>query len=147
VGEGTFMDLAEMARRIRAGDKGELDSFKRLLAAENDLGALKKIAAANWQEDEISIPVYERILEINPNDDEALGSLGLVKYLIGGDTEAAQCLEKARKINPEGLEVLTLQAALEKRPDEKLKIYRKMLELDPTNRVALHNLARLQKEQ
>jgi tetratricopeptide (TPR) repeat protein len=60
--------------------------------------------------------------------------------------EAAQCLEKARKINPDGIEVLTLQAALEKRPDEQLKIYKKMLQLDPTNRVALHNLARLQNE-
>ena len=141
------MDLVELAGKIRAGDKSELDQFKRLLVAENDLGTLKKVAAANWQEDEISIPVYERILEINPKDDEALGSLGLVKYLIGEDTEASECLEKARKINPEGLEVLTLQAALEKRPDEKVKIYRKMLQLDPTNRVALHNLARLQKEQ
>jgi hypothetical protein len=64
-----------------------------------------------------------------------------VKYLIGEDAEAAQYLEKARKINPEGIEVLTLQAALEKRPGEKLRIYRKMLEIDPTNRVALDNLA------
>ena len=64
-----------------------------------------------------------------------------MKYLIGEDAEAAQYLEKARKINPEGIEVLTLQAALEKRPGEKLRIYRKMLEIDPTNRVALDNLA------
>lgn len=140
------MGLAELARRVREGHKGEIDQLRRLLAAENDLGVLKKVAAANWQEDEISIPIYERILAINPEDDEALSSLGLVKYLIGEDEEAAQCLEKARKINPGGLEVLTLQAALENRPDEQLKIYKKMLELDPTNRVALDNLARLQKE-
>ena len=141
------MNLTELARRIRAGDKGELDEFKRLLAAENDLGALKEFADAHWQEDEISIPIYERFLEINPENDQALGSLGLVKYFIGEDVEAAQYLEKARKINPEGIEVLTLKAALEKRPDEKLRIYKKMLELDPTNPVALHNLARSQKEQ
>jgi tetratricopeptide (TPR) repeat protein len=138
------MNLNELARRIKAGDKGELSEFKRLLAVENDLEALKQFADAHWQEDEISVPIYERFLEINPENDQALGSLGLVKYFIGEDVEAAQYLEKARKINPEGIEVLTLQAALEKRPDEKLRIYKKILELDPTNQVALHNLARSQ---
>lgn len=140
------MDLAELARRVREGNRGELDQFKRLLAAEDDLGAFRKFADAHWQEDEISIPVYTRVLEVNPQDDKAWGSLGLVNLLIGEDEEAAHCLERARKINPEGIEVLTLQAALEKRPDEELKIYTRMLELDPTNRVALDNLARLRQK-
>ena len=140
------MDLTELVRKIKEGDRSELDQFRRLVAVENDLEELKKFADDHWQEDEISIPIYERFLEVNPENDQALGSLGLVKYLIGEDAEAAQHLEKARKINPEGIEVLTLQAALEKRPDEKLKTYRKMLELDPTNRVALHNLARSQEQ-
>lgn len=146
MGEGSFMNVVEVVSKVREGDSGKLDQFKRLLSAEDDLRVLKSIAVANWQEDEISIPVYERILAINPQDDEALGALGLVKYLIGEDVEATQCLERARKINPGGLEVLTLQAALENRPDEQVKIYRKMLELDPANRVALDNLSRLQKQ-
>jgi hypothetical protein len=54
---------------------------------------------------------------------------------------------QARAINPSGLQVLTLHAALEKRPDEQLRIYKRMLELDPSNRVALQNLARFQKGQ
>ena len=141
------MDLIQTARQIVEGDKSQLTRFRELLALETDVRALKKVGAAHMQEDHVSIPVYQRILEINPEDDEALASLGLVKYLIGEDAEASQCLEKARRINPEGLQVLTLQAAFEKRPDEQLKIYKKMLELDPTNRVALQNLARLQKEQ
>jgi hypothetical protein len=65
---------------------------------------------------------------------------------MGLDSEAAQYLEKARKIDPEGPEVLTFQSALEKRPSENSKIYRKMLELDSTNRVALHNLAASQEQ-
>jgi hypothetical protein len=48
---------------------------------------------------------------------------------MGEDSEAAH--------NPEGVEVLTLQTAFEKRPAEKLKICRRMLELDSTNRIAL----------
>ena len=140
------MDLAELAGKIRRGDSSENDRFNRLLAVENDVRVLKKIGESNLQEDQISIPVYERILELNPNDDETLASLGLVKYLIGEDDEASQYLERARRINPEGLHVLTLQAALEKRPDEQVTLYRKMLQLDPTNRVALQNLARLQKQ-
>jgi hypothetical protein len=63
---------------------------------------------------------------------------------MGLDSEAAQYIEKARKIDPEGLEVLTFQTALEKRPFENRKIYRKML--DSANRVALHNLARSQEQ-
>jgi len=140
------MDLTELVRKVREGDRSELDQFRRLLAVEKDLGAFKEFADAHWQEDEISIPIYERFLEVNPLSAQVLATLGLVKLLIGEDSEAAQYFEKARKINPEGLEVLTLQAALEKRPDEKLKTYRKMLELDPTNRVALHNLARSQEQ-
>jgi tetratricopeptide (TPR) repeat protein len=140
------MDLTELARKIRAGDRSELDQFKRFVAVANDLTELRKFADAHWQEDEISVPVYERILELDAEDHKALGSLGLVKYLIGQDEEASRCLDRARKINPEGIEVLTLQAALEKQPDEKLKIYRKMLAVDPANQVALENLARLQKQ-
>jgi tetratricopeptide (TPR) repeat protein len=140
------MDLARLARKIRAGDRSELEQFKRLVAAANDFTELRKFADAHWQEDEISIPVYERILEVDPEEHKALGSLGLVKYLIGEDEEAARYLDRARKINPEGIEVLTLQAALEERPEEKLQIYRKMLAVDPANQVALENLARLQKE-
>jgi len=140
------MDLTELVRKIKEGDRSELDQFRRMVAVENDLGELKKFADDHWQEDEISIPIYERFLEVNPENDQALSSLGLVKYLIGEDAEAAQYLEKARKINPDGIEVLTLQAALEKRPDEKLRTYRKMLELDPTNRVALDNLANSRRE-
>jgi tetratricopeptide (TPR) repeat protein len=112
------MDLTELVRKVKEGDRSELDQFRRLVAVENDLGALKRFADDHWQEDEISIPIYERFLEVNPENDQALSSLGLVKYLIGEDAEAAQYLEKARKINPEGIEVLTLQAALEKRTDE-----------------------------
>jgi tetratricopeptide (TPR) repeat protein len=138
--------LTDLVRKVREGDRSELDQLRQLLAVETDLSALKKFADAHWQENEISIPIYERFLQLNPENDQALSSLGLVKYLIGEDEEAAQCLENARKINPEGIEVLTLQAALEKKPDEKLRIYRKMLELDPTNRVALDNLARSRRE-
>ena len=86
------MDLVELVGKIRRGDRTEVDRFKRLLAGENDVKALKKIGAANWQEDQISIPVFERILELNPEDDETLASLGLVKYLIGEDAEASHCL-------------------------------------------------------
>jgi tetratricopeptide (TPR) repeat protein len=140
------MDLTELARKIREGDRRQLDHFKRFLAAEHDVSALRKFADSHWQEDEVSIPVYKRVLELNSEDDRAWGSLGLVKLLIGEDAEAVQCLERARRINPDGIEVLTLQAALEHRRDEQLKIYKKMLELDPNNRVALDNLARLQNE-
>ena len=138
--------MTELARKIREGNRRQLDDFKRLVAGEHDVSALREFADSHWQEDEISIPVYKRVLELNPEDDKAWSYLGLVKLLIGEDAEAVQCLERARKINPDGIEVLTLQAALEKRRDEQLKIYKKMLEQDPTNRVALANLARLQNE-
>ena len=141
------MDLAALARKIREGDRQELERFKRSLATERDIRTYREFADAHWQEDEISIPVYKRVLELIPEDDKAWASLGLVKLLIGEDAEAAQCLESARSINPDGLQVLTLRAALEKRPAEQMKIYRKMLELDPTNRVALDNLDRLKTEQ
>jgi tetratricopeptide (TPR) repeat protein len=138
------MDLAELARRVREGDKSKLDRYKELVASQGDVELLKQVANSNWQEDEISIPAYERALQINPNQAEILASLGLIKYLIGEDAEAFQCLEKARRISLEGLQVLTLQAAFEKRPEEQVKLYRKMLQLDPSNRVALQNLERLE---
>src|SRR5437764_14272240 len=137
------MEIIELARRIREGDKSQMDSYRQMVAAENDTGVLREIGDANWQEDAISIPAYVRILEMNPEDAEILAALGLVKYLIGEDVEALQYLQKAKRIRPNGLKVMTLQAALEKRPDEQFKIYQKMLEIDPTNRIALQNLDRL----
>ena len=143
----SVMDLVELARRVREGDKIKLDRYKELVASQDDVELLKQVADSNWQEDEISIPAYERALQINPNQAEILASLGLIKYLIGEDAEAFQCLEKARRISPEGLQVLTLQAAFEKRPEKQVKLYRKMLQLDPSNRVALQNLERLEASQ
>lgn len=143
----SVMDLVELARRVREGDKSKLDRYKELVASQDDVELLKQVADSNWQEDEISIPAYERALQINPNQAEILASLGLIKYLIGEDAEAFQCLEKARRISPEGLQVLTLQAAFEKRPEKQVKLYRKMLQLDPSNRVALQNLERLEASQ
>jgi hypothetical protein len=60
-----------VVRRVRVGDRSELNQLKRLLAVESDLAALKTFADAHSQEDEISIPIYERFLET----DQALGSL------------------------------------------------------------------------
>ena len=89
--------------------------------------------------------MYERALELAPEDVATISALGFLEFLDGEDDAAHAQLERARLIDGNAVPVLTLEAALARTTDEKVSLYRRILEMDPTNRIARAQLARLQK--
>lgn len=68
-------------------------------------------------------------------------SLGIHLFQDGEDQEAASWLERARKLSPDAIEVLELEASLERDPKRKREVYEAILKKDPTHQVAKQNLA------
>jgi tetratricopeptide (TPR) repeat protein len=104
---------------------------------------LRKLAQSFYAEPEVSVPAFERLLELAPEDLVARVELGFVYFLMGEDGEAARQLEKARVLDPEHVQVLTLEAALARDSAEKIRLYRRILQKDPRNEVALGKLNEL----
>lgn len=92
---------------------------------------------------EVSIPLSERILELNPSDVDAIVALGFLFWLDGEDDKAWEQVKRARNINVEHVGALTLQAALTKDRNAQVRMYEKVLEIDPSNEVAQGNLKTL----
>lgn len=107
---------------------------------------LRKLAESFYAEPEVSIPTFERLLELTPEDLGVRVELGFVYFLMGEDEEANRQLEKARALDPEHVHVLSLEAALTRDSAEKIRLYRRILQKDPRHEVArskLHELGAL----
>jgi tetratricopeptide (TPR) repeat protein len=107
---------------------------------------LRKLAEGFYAEPEVSVPTLERLIELAPEDLVVRVELGFVYFLMGEDGEANRQLAKARALDPEHVQVLTLEAALARDPTEKIRLYRLILQKDPQHEVArskLHELGAL----
>lgn len=136
--------LEHLARRLleTGGSEGER-ALHEALRRVSEPAELRKLAESFYAEPEVSVPTLERLLELAPEDLRARVELGFVYFLQGEDEEANRQLEKARALDPEHVQVLTLEAALAGDPAEKIRLYRRILQKDPQNAVArgkLHEL-------
>jgi tetratricopeptide (TPR) repeat protein len=62
------------------------------------------LAGVLWNLDknpEAAVPLLERAIELNPVDDQARDSMGVVLYALGRLDEAAAYFREALRINPE----------------------------------------------
>jgi len=134
--------LRAQAERRLAGEISE-EQFRAEIAAEEDLELLKSIAEELTPHTEVSIPIYQRVLEAEPGDPGTWVDLGFVYWLCGQDDDARSCLAQAYRLDPGHLKALLLDAALERDPREKRRLYERVLEKDPENQVARANLAEL----
>lgn len=116
------------------------EQFRIEISTVTDVGLLRSLAEEFTPHSEISIPAYQRILEINPGDPDALVDLGFVYWLCGEDDEARDCLGRAYGLDPEHEKALLLDAALEPDSRRKRTLYERALERDPANQVAIANL-------
>jgi hypothetical protein len=114
-----------------------------MLGGVTEVRALRDLAERYTPHSEVSGPVYERILQLDARDVGAIASLGFVRFLDGDDDLARQQIEAGKAIDPENVEILTLEAALSRDRQTKVSLYRKILEKDPLNRVAIENLREL----
>jgi tetratricopeptide (TPR) repeat protein len=92
--------LSEGARRVensRAEEEWrnralEMDTTGRLVGRANALAAGKRLEEA--------IPLYRRILEIEPENDTARTNLGIALWTLGRKIEARETLEEAVRVTP-----------------------------------------------
>ena len=109
-----------------------------------DIEGLRKLADQYTPHIEVSIPINERILELNPDDVDTIVALGFLFWLDGEDGQAWKQVERAKKINAGHVGALTLEAALTKDRNTKVRLYERVLEIDTGNRVARENLKELE---
>ncbi|RYZ41269.1 MAG: hypothetical protein EOO71_12740 [Myxococcaceae bacterium] len=140
----TISQLETLARRrLETDEPGVEQALRAALAQVRDAEQLRALAERFYAEPEVSVPTFERLLAVCPEDVVARVQFGFVYFLMGDDEVAARQLEAARAIEPEHLQVLTLEAALSADPADKVRIYRRILEKDPRNELAREKLREL----
>jgi hypothetical protein len=129
--------LEHLAKQVLApgGAKAER-AFHDTLRHVSDLAGLRVLAGKFYAEPEISVPTYERLLELSPEDLLARVELGFIHFLLGDDGEAGRQLVMAQALDPDHVQVLTLEAALAREPAEKVRLYRRILQQEPLNEIA-----------
>jgi tetratricopeptide (TPR) repeat protein len=136
--------LESLARRLLETHDSKVEqALHEALRRVSEPEELRKLAQSFYAEPEVSVPAFERLLELAPEDLVARVELGFVYFLMGEDEEAARQLEEARTLDPEHVQVLTLEAALARDSAEKIRLYRRILQKDPRNEVALGKLNEL----
>ncbi len=129
-----------------------MDLFQNLLQKNTNIRELKTLVILAFNQsldsDEIIIPMAKRILELNPRDLEAIIVLGWILWIQGDDDECFSLLERAKQIEPNNTLVMIFEAALiyDDVPRQ-IYLYERVLQKDPTNRIALHNLETLKRSE
>ncbi|MDC0710187.1 hypothetical protein POL68_17045 [Stigmatella sp. ncwal1] len=139
--------LEHLAKRVLETGGSEVErALREELRRVSEPEELRKLAEGFYAEPEVSVPTFERLLELIPEDLVVRVELGFVYFLMGEDGEANRQLEKARALDPEHVQVLTFEAALARDPAEKIRLYRRILQKDPQHEIArskLHELGAL----
>ncbi len=128
---------------LETGDSEVERALREALRRVSEPAELRELVKSFYAEPEVSVPTFERLLELTPADVGARVELGFVYFLMGEDSEANRQLEQVRVLDPEHVQVLTLEAALARDPAEKIRLYHRILQKDPRNEVALGKLDEL----
>lgn len=105
-----LFNLINLYIRLNRNDDAEYYVDKLLVVDEDEISALKtKVALLSHKsflDNSESIELLKRIIEKQPDDDEALANLGSL-YVVNADFEnALKYLQKAVQINPDNLKAL-----------------------------------------
>jgi tetratricopeptide (TPR) repeat protein len=136
--------LEHLVKRLLETDGlGVKQALHEALRRVSEPTKLRKLAERFYAEPEVSVPTFERLLELTPEDLVARVELGFVYFLMGEDGEATRQLENARALDPEHVQVLTLEAALARDTAEKIRLYHRILQKEPQNETARGKLQEL----
>jgi len=136
--------LENLGKRVQETGRVEAErAFRDALRHVSDPAALRVFAGKFYAEPEVSVPAYERLLELLPEDLLARVEFGFVYFLMGEDGEARRQLGMAQVLDPEHVQVLTLEAALARESAEKVQLYRRILQKEPLNEIARGKLREL----
>jgi hypothetical protein len=131
--------LRELAEKKvnRSADEKELE---RELSESTDTSGLRSLAYEFTPHPEVSVPIYRRLIELQPDDPDLAAELGFIFWLSGEDDLAREQVVIGSRLEPDNVQTLLLRAALEPERDEKHRLYNRVLKRDPENSVALANL-------
>src|SRR5215210_3396355 len=137
--------LKTLAARVVAdpAEERSMAALKDGLRAATDIEGLRRLAEEYTPHSEVSILIYERILQLVPGDVRAIVAQGFIFWLDGEDERGREQVKRAFELDKENVEALTLEAALTEDAGKQAVIYKKILEKEPGNRIALENLSRL----
>ena len=138
--------LQRLAAEIKSGEKAKLTAFLESVHHQMDVESMRALASSYTPYDQISIPLYRRILELRPSDVNAIASIAWIYWSVGEEAAAYRWLSRAKKFSDDDIQVLTLEAALGKNPQRKREIYQRVLAIEPNNRVAQENLSALNEQ-
>jgi tetratricopeptide (TPR) repeat protein len=127
--------------RALATDVAKTDEeFSALVSSWTDLEPLKELAQEFVPHPEVSIRLFRRLRELEPKDAQIAADLGFAYWACGDDEEASVQARIAFELDPKNIEGLLLRAALAGEKNEKRKLYREILEIDPQNSIAKAHL-------
>ena len=89
-----------------------------------------------------AISYYDKVLEINPNHEDALSNKGAVLFQLGKLEEAIPYFDKVLEINPNHIGALNNKGSVLvelKRSEEAIPYFDKVLEINPNDLYALSN--------
>ncbi|MEO1134102.1 MAG: tetratricopeptide repeat protein, partial [Cyanobacteria bacterium J06639_1] len=121
----------------------EHDCFhlQELLREECNTEKIWSLAKSDDSTYRVAIPALERIIEIDPDNIDAITYLGTCQYMIGEDERAREMLDLAKSKSAEiDVSVLLLEAFISDDRDRQIHLCRQVLEIDSTNETALENL-------
>jgi hypothetical protein len=134
--------LRKLAEKSLNGSIGE-GQLERGLSQCTDASGLRDLAYELTPHPEVSVPIYRRLIELSPADANLAAELGFIFWLCGEDELARDQADRGSQLDPDNVQTLLLRAALTSKRGEKRLLYRKVLEHEPENRVALANLEEL----
>lgn len=136
--------LESLAKRVlETGGTEAAQALRDALRHVSDPTVLRELAGQFYAEPEVSVPTYERLLELLPEDVLARVEFGFIYFLMGEDGEASRQLGMAQALDPEHVQVLSLEAALAREPAQKVRLYRRILQKEPLNEIARGKLREL----
>lgn len=138
----TIDQLASEMIRQQSNPK-VISLFMQSLRQTSNITKLMSLAEQYTPHSEVSLPVLDRVLEIDPSLIQAIIQKGWVLWLLGDDLGCKEMIEKGKNFDPNNTSLMCLEAANERDVTHQIKLYQKVLEFEPTNEIALDNLNKL----
>lgn len=93
-------------------DIDSVEKFISLVQEFDDINVLKSLLELCFADTEISIPIIERVIVLNPKDAQAWAWMGNMYWLNGEDEVSIEKFEIARDLDPNSPDVKNLQELL-----------------------------------
>lgn len=115
------------------------------LQVTHDTDLLQRLAREHGLVPEIILPVWMRLEQLLPENEELLLEAAAVFFSFGYDEDAHERVERVVAARPTWVPALELKAALTPDVRERRMVYEEILRVDPGNRRAVDHLIVLEK--